>query len=633
MKASNRQLTAVSFILLLAGHEAVRTSNLAEEARASRGAETNLEATQSSGGADLDWKGCGAKSLTCTTEGCAREYVWLDTVRQSCRFTEEYKLQNQQVEFLEEELSRLEEKSEKFANNGCILGGLWGKCTRRMKQMLRLLRYVKKAMGQAQIDPSHPAHEVSISEETQLRVEGIANNLAKGFASNPMMRRFGLDYQKAFEELVEVPTKAADATEALIHEEKGHGCGDDDACHDDDDAVAEEIQSSQEQGTVLEAMLGMVGVTMTEDQKATVMMNLHLSREEDGRTDEEIEDEIINAIDNDIGDTMIEHVAETGLPDSGLDISRRAYVQAQVAGSEEMDDETSVREDDLEEAEMQIEDIPGGSLLQVQQNMSNQVSVQGRGPLKILFSHGPGWLLSRIAWLFLFLIGSVTGVIRAGVFFPLLFVGCLLAKFIKWIFVDILYNYGWEGEGQKVVKGFMSLGRCAPDMWDLVGFDPTLMGRDALGQIVMQPARFASWATNVYHPFKAMRDLCKGVVCGQNAVCVRGQCRCASGFYPLTDDVHGCGLITTRAGCVCLPHWSSREKGLFMFTQTFVGCPNWGWCKVDRNHPTYRSCKANIPTKGWLLSIARSKDHCRPQALHSVRQKVPVAVPVAKPKK
>ena len=50
--------------------EAVRTSNLAEEARAARGAETNLEATQSSGGADpflplrLLKKGC-LKGLFC----------------------------------------------------------------------------------------------------------------------------------------------------------------------------------------------------------------------------------------------------------------------------------------------------------------------------------------------------------------------------------------------------------------------------------------------------------------------------------------------------------------------------------------------------------------------------------------
>jgi len=435
-----------------------------------------------------------------------------------------------------------------------------------------------------------------------------------------MMRRFGLDYQKAFEGLAQVPTKAADATKALIDEEKAHGCDDDDC------TVAEQIQSSQEQGTVLASMLGMVGVEMTEDQKATVMMNMHLLREKDSRSDEEIEDEIINAIDNDIGDTMIERVAETGLPDSGLDISRRAYVQAQVTGSEGTSDDTSVQEDDLEEAEMQIEDVPDGSLLQVQQNMSNQVSVQGRGPLKMLFSHGPGWLLSRIAWLFLFLVGSITGVIRAGVFFPLLFVGCLLAKFIKWIFVDLFYNYGWEGEGQKVVKGFMSLGRCAPDMWDFVGFDSSV--KDVLGQVVMQPAKFASWATNVYHPFKDTKDLCKGVVCGTKAVCFTGQCRCETGFYPLPGDAHSCGLMTSKAGCVCQPHWASRKKHAFMFTESFAGCPNWGMCKVDQFHSTYSSCKARLPTSGYFVRKTGSKDHCQPQALHSVRKKVPVAKPV-----
>jgi len=79
------------------------------------------------------------------------------------------------------ELARLEEKSATFAKNGCLFGGWFAKCYRRMRQMIRLLKYVRRAVSDAKNDPSHPAHALAAREETSQKLLRAADNLATGF--------------------------------------------------------------------------------------------------------------------------------------------------------------------------------------------------------------------------------------------------------------------------------------------------------------------------------------------------------------------------------------------------------------------------------------------------------------------
>jgi len=54
-------------------------------------------------------------------------------------------LQDDQIaRFFPVELTRLEEKAIKFSSKGCMFGGWWMKCYRRMQQILRLFNYVNK---------------------------------------------------------------------------------------------------------------------------------------------------------------------------------------------------------------------------------------------------------------------------------------------------------------------------------------------------------------------------------------------------------------------------------------------------------------------------------------------------------
>jgi len=230
----------------------------------------------------------------------------------------------------------------------------------------------------------------------------------------------------------------------------------------------------------------------------------------------------------------------------------------------------------------------------------------------------------------MFLLGTALGVIRAALF-PILFIGCTALKFLVWLFRDVGYNLMWEGELQLVGNRFLEIGRCAPVMWDAVGFDSTRGAGHAVGQIVIQPAQFASKVTGVHHFYKSERDLCQDVQCGRFASCTAGQCYCDMGYYPMDGKSSDCGLATTAAGCVCQSVWSSGR----LITQNHFGCPSSKFkCKVDTAHPTFASCKANIKNKrgkklfnqiegmakDFLFGKKAPTDRCTPP---KVRAKVP----------
>mmetsp|Transcript_20295 Transcript_20295/g.48114 ORF Transcript_20295/g.48114 Transcript_20295/m.48114 type:complete len:598 (+) Transcript_20295:64-1857(+) len=588
-----RQQIAICFILLLAGHEAVRTQHAIEEAALHVGASGKEQ--------DLDWAGCGKQSLLCSTEGCARQYLWLDTPRQSCRYTEEYKLTHNQPVFLDVELGRLEEKSEKFAKDGCIMGGRWFKCQRRVKQMIRILKYVKKGLQQARADPTNPAHEMASSAEVRQRMVQVGENIGTGFEASKELSGQGLQFKEALRQMLQVgqePEPTVEPNETDV-----------------DENITEEADSSADAAAV-SAMLTMVGVTLNTEQKATLMTNMESHADS---MDDTSEDEVVEALDEDIGNTLMAYTEEEGLAE-GLPPGRAVELAAQRKGnfSSEVSETDTGGDEDLESNET-------ASLLEL---AGGQELMSGDGPLKILWYKGLGWLVSRIAWLFLFLVGAAWGVFRAGLVFPLLFVGCTALKFLWWLGRGVGYHGLWEGNGTKVVKGFKRIGKCAPWMWEAVGFTATSNMKEIPGQVFIPPARFASRVTGVYHATKELGDLCTNVTCGVNAGCHAGTCRCLTGFYPAQGEF-SCGPLVTESGCVCKTIWESRARRFF--GASYAGCPRWSMCKVDTAHPSYSLCRKRLPTKGLFFKSPRSKDRCMFQDLNAKRRALPVEMAETRP--
>jgi hypothetical protein len=258
------------------------------------------------------------------------------------------------------------------------------------------------------------------------------------------------------------------------------------------------------------------------------------------------------------------------------------------------------------------------------------VQARGTGPLKWIFKHGLGWIVTRIAWVLLFLVGSAVGLIRAGVIFPLLFLGCTLTKFITWVFRDVGYNLLWEGETDLVVKRFQRIGKCPAWAWEAVGFDAS--SEDTVKQIVIQPATFASGVTGVHHWYKSEENLCEKVTCGSQAECHRGQCICNTGYYPDASSPFHCSLAPTSAGCRCKPTWSQQE--MVVFFSIHHGCPSSGKCEVVRSSGfNYSQCFSYIRSapKGILEQIgtaigaldSKVFDTCKPLPFRAVMQALP----------
>merc|ERR1719321_1480477 len=125
----------------------------------------------------------------------------------SCRLTLEHKLKADNIAtYLPNELARLRERSQKFANSGCILGGWFGKCYRRMTQMLRIMTYVRRAVAEAR-KPDHPANGLVAEAESTL--QAVENDLTAGFEKHEASRfahgGTRLDFKKAFDKLREIP--------------------------------------------------------------------------------------------------------------------------------------------------------------------------------------------------------------------------------------------------------------------------------------------------------------------------------------------------------------------------------------------------------------------------------------------
>lgn len=590
--ASNTRVV-VLFLFLLAGAEAERIHAFASIAATSR-ARINAQTT------DLDWAGCGAKvgllsGPSCSMiDGCEIKKVWLDTPRQSCRFSDKHKLMPENVpKFLPVELARLEEKSATFAKKGCLFGDWLSKCYRRMSQIIRLLTYVRRAVTDAKKGGSHPAKALATSPETSEKIGRVADNLAEGFRkyeAKVLTGKEKVDFAGGFTMLSAAP----DILRAVAAATEGA----------ENRSLTEEEKGTMENVGAVEAMLKVVGTSLDDEQRA----ELYAQMEGGSFSEEGSEDKL---------DTEVEDLA------SSLDEA------IQVADTEERIDlegrEKDVDDvDDPEDVVAQAADA--AALVQISgqsgSNSTGAVQTRRTGPLKWLFQNGLGWFVTRVAWLLLFLVGTAVGLIRAAVIFPLLFISCTLSKFLMWIFRDVGYNFLWEGKTDIVAQRFMNIGKCAPWMWDAVGFNSS--AKDGGKQVFLEPAVFASSVTGVQHLYKNAKDPCKKLVCGTHTSCKNGHCICDLGFYPDANFTGHCSEAPTESGCRCKAGWTESE--LIVFTKQHYGCPPAGKCQVDQHDPSFTTCKNSLQSGqsgvGHMLGFkgTEPRDKCTPMRFRAVVQ-------------
>jgi hypothetical protein len=340
----------------------------------------------------------------------------------------------------------------------------------------------------------------------------------------------------------------------------------------DGEPLSQVEKAAVENTLAVEAMLKMTGTSLTEEQRSSLYAKIEAGGKQE------------------FDESLLEQEEE------GLDATFQAAADDPELLSIMQQQEHSHDEEDADDLEAlgDSEETPTEAMSLMERSATNQtLSTRGTGPLKWIFKHGLGWIVTRVAWLVLFLLGSVAGIIRAAVF-PLLFVSCTLVKFLAWVLRDVGYNLLWEGEYALVGERFTQIGRCAPVMWDVVGF------QSGAADIVLQPARFASSLTGVHHFYKSAKDLCEDVTCGDNARCVAGSCTCNAGFYPMSGTPN-CGLITTKNGCVCKNFWQAGR----VLSSSHHGCPAAKYrCVVETSHPSYQSCKNALRTPRDLANLA-----------------------------
>mmetsp|Transcript_116924 Transcript_116924/g.325863 ORF Transcript_116924/g.325863 Transcript_116924/m.325863 type:complete len:610 (-) Transcript_116924:192-2021(-) len=540
---------------------------------------------------DLDWPGCAKKSgfwanHCADTEGCAVQPIWLDTPRQKCRFMDEFKLRPAEVpRFLPVELKRLEEKTATFAKHGCLFGGWWVKCYRRMRQIVRLLKYVRQAVEEAKADPSHPAHTLASSGATTEALQRAADNLATGFEKHEAGKEHGAKFGEAFQKLKDMPETLREAAE-IADSNKA--------------SLSAEEKDAMEKTASVEAMLAVTNTKINDEQRAELFARIEAGE----GSDMEKADDLDEAVD------MV--TAQT-------DGMFQASDKEDLEGVQDQERQTDDEEDDVEDKLAKDDD---DSLLQLEDlgaRASGNASqlAHGTGPLKWLFKNGLGWIVTRVAWLVLFLIGAALGIIRAAVIFPLLFVSCTLAKFLVWLFRDVGYNLLWEGETKHLATRFKRIGKCAPWMWETVGFDATAPSvGDVAAQVVIQPAQFASHVTGVHHVYKSKNQLCDNMRCGANAHCLAGQCHCLGGYYPQAHRPD-CALAVTSTGCRCLHRWEARTLSK-LSGQVHYGCAPGGTCTVDKEDPSYATCKGNLTSLLTKMSLSDPSDSCARQPFEAL---------------
>lgn len=564
-----RQFVALFCVCLLVGDEGKRVEILSRPEGTALHADPNSSAefeAHSSPDLDLQICGAGGTPFRCNKLGCHRHYMWLDTQIESCRLTDEYKLNNNPVYFAKVEVQHLLEESKKLNDTGCVVGTLFGgedehmfKCMRRLQHMVRLLMYINKVKTEASSNPRHPAHEYVSSDLFKGLMKTLSENIAGGFDKYERISGgTGPKYSESWRELQKI--------KVLADERK----------HDNYFLNAfEKEKASQDAACITSAMLKMFGIELTDEQKAVILS----AAQQQQVSTAELVGEAVQMLEEDISNTMLGGaIDESALGNLSLDVV------------------TNLKEE---------RPLDPSAFVQTSSTISTPAQVVG--PLKSFVDHSLVWVVARIAWLMIFLMGSIVNIIGVAVIFPLLILSCLSVKFVKLLGIDLLYKYGYLGDATPAMRGFRNIGGCPAALWEFVGFDFAF-------DVFMEPARIASDTTGVVNLVRTRSKLCEHVQCGENALCRGGRCRCCPGYYP-NPGRDSCTLISTHHGCACKANWQHGESTLFK--SSYLGCPaTLRFCEVDTRHPSWGICKRSLHIKnGYIPNY--TYDNCTFARLHA----------------
>eukprot|EP00438_Fugacium_kawagutii_P011995 Skav206726 [mRNA] locus=scaffold967:237054:239118:- [translate_table: standard] len=201
--SSHRQMKALFFILLLAGHDAVRVTQEAEWSK-SKWNELHADCSWSLG------QGC--------SEGCVRKRLPLDLPGQSCRHTNAYLLEHNGLENYHAMIDILIEKSEKNLGevkiSSCRLlysekcqkaSGLNRKCRRREVQMSEAFQFIIRAyMNETFIATLDESEQATLHEGLQKVLKNLASSQEEAESMAELMKK--MKCQKS--ELLRDPKKA-----------------------------------------------------------------------------------------------------------------------------------------------------------------------------------------------------------------------------------------------------------------------------------------------------------------------------------------------------------------------------------------------------------------------------------------
>eukprot|EP00929_Paragymnodinium_shiwhaense_P108981 TRINITY_DN75337_c0_g1_i1.p1 TRINITY_DN75337_c0_g1~~TRINITY_DN75337_c0_g1_i1.p1 ORF type:complete len:636 (+),score=123.43 TRINITY_DN75337_c0_g1_i1:61-1968(+) len=591
------QRVAAAVILLGVGHDAARVGSSSSRTSPSPDRENDTAVTKP---LDLDWEACGGILRPCSTlkdRGCWREYIWMDVGGQSCRYSETHKLRPEnQLKFARFEMERLRYKADKFRRTGCLFGSAFStnydtygfKCYRRTVQIQRSLKFLRMVRDQAEKDGEPATREFLKSQEYTDSVKASGDMLLEGFEkyeeSQPEMSEHAMKFSEGWRQMLELQGMSS----------KNHT------------GLGEQEQRAQEAAASTEIMLKAMGGEVTEEQRDMLLTLAQQSQEEDENVDM---DGLMANLQADIHEGYV-----TSLDDKEISALQRAAKKHAQEVQGRADAVVDPMEDDAEATDNEAgilggDDseeglIPSNSLVVWRPNSfvpdggswslleaKGRVATRGGGALKFLFTKALGWIVSRLAWLVIFLLASAINLIR--IIFPFRFLGCVLLKFLKFITFDLLWWGAWKGDGEAVAQKFAGIVDCPLHLFQAAGFAPVTSLSQVPAAVILPAAAFASRVTGVVHLYKSADDLCEQVTCGTNAICVAGRCQCEMGFYPKPDRT-SCGELQSWNGCRCYPVWS-RPTALGIWTSNYHGCPKTlKLCKVDRTHHSFSNCEQKV---------------------------------------
>lgn len=149
------QVKAVSFILLLVGHEAVRVRDALKKlsSKNSDGLDPAAEWQQENAACSWSTGNWACLGPGAAVGNCAFRYLPNDGLppfsSESCRLKDDYMLETNRAKYFQLQAKLLKVKSEKFSKKCSSAGVLHFKCTRRAKHVFRAMSFMTKAQDES----------------------------------------------------------------------------------------------------------------------------------------------------------------------------------------------------------------------------------------------------------------------------------------------------------------------------------------------------------------------------------------------------------------------------------------------------------------------------------------------------